>query len=302
MTVPRGAVDLSGPQPDLWMPPPVGTIGPQGGKVSRLLFGVTGDTRPMNCDDTQNYPTAILTSIFSGMQAAGVQFAVATGDHQFVCSGGYATAMAQLEKYKTAEQALPNKVVFPTMGNHECNETQFCSVTGYIPARFKAYMDILVHPNWQQPYYSFDVMTDFGLATFVFAADTAWDATQSAWLKQTLSKAANAKYLFIFRHYPLGTRFNDNNVDPSLAAEEQIITGVHYTMLITGHSHEYRHDTAADPSGRAVIMGLGGAPLAGAANYYGYLLIEQQAGSGNIQVRLYDEATRMQVSTFTLTP
>src|SRR5579871_2059760 len=64
-----------------------GTVGPTGGTVSRLFFGVTGDTRPANCDDVANYPTQTITQIFSDMNTAGVQFALATGDHQYVCSG-----------------------------------------------------------------------------------------------------------------------------------------------------------------------------------------------------------------------
>jgi hypothetical protein len=278
-----------------------GTVGPMGGTVSRLLFGVTGDTRPANCDDVANYPTATITKIFTDMNAAGVQFALATGDHQYVCSGGYAGGVQQLSLYAQATKALGGKVVFPTMGNHECNETMFCP-PGTTLGRFKAYEDTLLKPNWTLPYFSFDVKTDNGLARFVVVADTAWDANESAWLTTTLTNAqAQAKYIFVFRHYPLGTTFGNNNVDPELMAEEAIIKAHHYTMLITGHSHEYRHDTSGDPSGRAVIMGLGGAPLTGNASYYGYLLVDQQV-DGSLKVSVIDDASGNPTDAFTIQP
>jgi hypothetical protein len=284
--------------PDLtYVPPPAGTVGPRGGTVSRLLFGVTGDTRPMNCDDVNGYPTQVISSIFGGMQAAGVQFALATGDHQYVCSGGYTNGVQQLQLYQQAMQALQGKIVFPVMGNHECSETSICSINGYSPGRFKAYVDTLLSPNWSQPYFSFDVQTDNGTARFVLAADTAWDATQSAWLSQTLSSAqASAKYIFVLRHYPMGTRFNDNTIDPTLAEEEGIINQYHYTMLITGHTHEYRHDST-----RVVTMGLGGAPLTGNASYWGYLIIEQNA-AGDLDVKVYDQASGNMTDGFTVSP
>ena len=286
--------------PDLtYVPPPFGTVGAQGGTVSRLLFGVTGDTRPANGDDVSGYPTSVITNIFGAMQTAGAQFAVATGDHQYVISSGYSGSQQQLQLYQQAMQALQGKPIFPVMGNHECSESAFCAVGGYSPGRFQAYMDILVTPyGYSQPYYSFDVKTDNGasIARFILAADTAWDSNQSAWLDQTLSAAqSEAKYIFLFRHYPIGTLTSDANVGPSLQEEESIINKYHYTLLITGHNHEYSRDPNVP---NVIVMGLGGAPFATAGgdrpptrfeSFWGYLIVEQQ-GDGTIQVTLYDQA------------
>src|SRR5262249_8781128 len=132
-----------GPGPDMAMQGQV-LVGPKGGTVSLLKFGVTGDTRPGYCDDVASYPTDTITNIFGRMQQAGVQFAIATGDFQYTCNGGYAVGMQQLALYRSAAAMLGGKLVFPTMGNHECSQKTFCSTTGYTPANFRAYMDTLV--------------------------------------------------------------------------------------------------------------------------------------------------------------
>src|SRR5581483_1957128 len=45
-----------------------GSVGPNGGSVSRLYFAVVGDTRPPLINDTQSYPTAIVTKIYADME------------------------------------------------------------------------------------------------------------------------------------------------------------------------------------------------------------------------------------------
>ena len=46
-----------------------GTVGGNGGTVSRLYFTVVGDTRPANVDDTSGYPTAIIDQIYTDITA-----------------------------------------------------------------------------------------------------------------------------------------------------------------------------------------------------------------------------------------
>src|SRR5947209_19412552 len=36
------------------------SVGTKGGSVALLHFGITGDTRPPACEDTANYPTAVI--------------------------------------------------------------------------------------------------------------------------------------------------------------------------------------------------------------------------------------------------
>ena len=46
-----------------------GTVGPDGGTVSRLYFAVVGDTRPAVIDDTGHYPSAVINHIFQEINA-----------------------------------------------------------------------------------------------------------------------------------------------------------------------------------------------------------------------------------------
>ena len=49
--------------------PVSGSVGANGGSLSRLYFAVVGDTRPPNVDDTAGYPTAIIDSIYADIVA-----------------------------------------------------------------------------------------------------------------------------------------------------------------------------------------------------------------------------------------
>src|SRR5690349_20824810 len=49
-----------GGMPDLATSPITGSVGPTGGTVSRLFFGFSGDARPSQCNEHNDYPTAIL--------------------------------------------------------------------------------------------------------------------------------------------------------------------------------------------------------------------------------------------------
>src|SRR6185312_12473259 len=84
-------------------------------------FAVVGDTRPANVDDTAGYPTAIVQTIFGDVAADPAQprFAVTTGDYMFATVDG-GQVDPQLDAYLGARAAY-NGVVYPAMGNHECN-------------------------------------------------------------------------------------------------------------------------------------------------------------------------------------
>src|SRR5450755_1838655 len=49
--------------------PITGTVGPSGGSISRLVFGVVGDTRPANEDDPSSYPTSVIGPIYQDIEA-----------------------------------------------------------------------------------------------------------------------------------------------------------------------------------------------------------------------------------------
>jgi calcineurin-like phosphoesterase family protein len=286
-----GTVDLgasSGPPPDFaGVPNPVGGIpvggpvGPTGGTVDRLFFGFTGDTRPDQCGGA--YPTAIIDNIFTLMKNAGVQFAVDQGDHMFNCGSDFNGARDQMNAYVQAANLL-GKTVFLTMGNHECTgeSSTLCSAYPYgTNPNYTAFMDAL-KPISPKPYYRVDINTDSGLAVFLVVADDTWNAEQQTWLTQQLTDAdAHAKYTFVSKHHP------DRNTDhPEFQQIYDLVRAHKYTLFLTGHSHLYKRQSS-DP--RAIVMGIGGAPLAGTSyNGYGTAV---QGTDDRIYVTVYDQAT-----------
>ena len=290
----KGA-DLSTGSADLSIPLMPGAIGPNGGTVDRLFFSFHGDARPANCNDTPNYPKAIVESIFKREAARNVQFSIDLGDHFFGCgSGKYNTAAAQMAIYVNASKLLPS-LTFLTMGNHECRSSGLCH-PGDGDENLAAYLPALA-PISAIPYYTFDVQTSQGLATFVVIADNAWDNTEQAWLESTLAKADGAaKYTIITRHHPI-----DNTDLPNMMVEMGIIQKHKYSLFMTGHTHEYKHDTYLDPSKRTLRMGISGAPFNGNTMYYGYGTVEQQV-SGALLVKIYDQATDAIQDTWSVTP
>jgi hypothetical protein len=280
-------------------PPAGGTITGTGGTVDRLYFGYTGDTRPMS--STSSYPTqlqTVINNIFSQMKQQGVEFALDGGDHMEASSA--LQAQGNMANYASAA-ALLGKPVFMTMGNHECGTSfnaQDCGYAGAATADFKmaAFMTTLKQTSKQtSPYYRIDVMTQSGLAVFLVVADDAWNATQQAWLTAQLNDAdVNAKYTFVSKHHP------DGNTDQPAFQQIYDLVRMHkYTLFLTGHSHEYKHQFG-DP--RAVVMGLGGAPFDNPMQmWWGYLTV-MQCPNDQISVTVYDQATGTVRDNFSLPP
>jgi hypothetical protein len=257
-----------------------GTVGPTGGTVGLLHFGITGDTRPPNCEDTPHYPTAIITSIADAMKTKGAQFAVDEGDHMYVCNNSLSIATEQMALFTQATSSFGG-TWFMTMGNHECSNGPCLS--GSTNANYVAFMNAL-SPISTKPYYSFQVQTQLGRATFIVLADNAWDSTQQTWFEQTLTDAdTHSKYTIVFRHHPEG----DTSVSTNPVAV-QILRQHKFALFVTGHTHTYKHGTT--DNGRDVVIGLGGAPLLSAgATYNGYAMIDQGL-DGRLTVTVYDIA------------
>lgn len=254
-----------------------GTVGINGGTLSRLFFAAVGDTRPANYDDLAGYPTAIITKIFQDIEAFNPKppFVVATGDYQFASSGSSSTASQQLDLYVQARK-LYSGVQFPTMGNHECTgSTSSNCGTGNangITANYTAFMNQLLGPIQKTlPYYSIDVnaIDNSWTAKFVFIAANAWGTAQSTWLTTTMAKPTT--YTFVIRHEPPDA----SPAGPGQAPSEAIIAQHPYTLLIVGHSHTYGHYTTPYP--REVLVGNGGAPLTSSGKNYGFAVFNQRA-------------------------
>lgn len=263
-----------------------------GGTVSRLYFSVVGDTRPANVDDTSGYPTAVATKIFQDMNGMNPKplFGVSTGDYMFA-TPGKGNASPQLNLYIQARGNFSN-LMFPAMGNHEC--------TGYtasncgsgnsdgVTENYTAFLSQMLQPLGQSnPYYVVNVNATGGAwtAKFVFVAGNAWTSAQSTWLAGVLAQATT--YTFILRHEPASA-----NTAPGVTPAEQIMAKYPYTLSIVGHTHTYEKSGAKE-----VIVGNGGAPLSGGANY-GFALIQQRASDNAIQVDMLDYSTMQPDTSF----
>jgi len=231
---------------------PAGSVGEDGGRVDRLWFAVTGDTRPGSCNRTEDYPSAAIGQIARAMKALRVQFALDLGDHMYVCNQSLLEAQAQMRLYLDAVAQGP-PVWWMTMGNHDCgNEAPpYSCFAGRGDANFTAYMAALRRPL---PYYATDVQTSLGKARIVVIADDSWDGAQADWLESTLAAAdATARYTVVARHHPVtGPRTGNSRIVQAISRHK-------HSLILTAHSHLYARDAAAF-GGRSVIVGLGGAP------------------------------------------
>ncbi len=259
--------------------PVKGTVGASGGTLSRLLFAVVGDTRPPVINDTKGYPTAVITKIYSDIQAAAIPFAVSTGDYLFSTANG-TQAAPQVDLYLKARAGYAG-TVFPAMGNHECTGgvTSNCgpgTVDG-ITNNYSVFMSKMLAPLGKtNPNYAIDVDSPDRSWTskFVFVAGNAWGSADATWFEGVLAKPTT--YTFIIRHEPKAA-----STAPGCKGSEAIMARYPYTLAIVGHTHTYGKTGA-----RQVTIGNGGAPLTGAANF-GYGLIQQRT-DGAIAVDMID--------------
>jgi hypothetical protein len=279
---PADCVPLDGGVPWDGGGPVTGTIGADGGQLSRLLFAVVGDTRPATIDDTQGYPSAIIDKIFTGIEglASKPPFVVSTGDYMFASTSNSQAVNAQLDLYLAA-RAKYSGVTLPAMGNHECTgaTASNCGSGNQdgVTANYSAFLTKMLMPiGRSDPYYAIhiDALDRSWTSKFVFIAANAWTSTQATWLDQELAQATT--YTFVVRHEPSAA-----NTAPGVTPSDQILLAHPYTLSIVGHTHTYEHFP-----GREVVIGNGGAPLTGSKNY-GFGIFNQRP-DGAIQVDMID--------------
>lgn len=287
----------SGPGPGPG-PGPVSNPGknltPQGGKLDTLSFAIVGDTRPPSLDDTSGYPVTIITKIWQDITARNPvpAFTVTTGDYVFA-DPVLNQASKQLDKYLKAQKVYPN-LVFPTLGNHECDgwTSSNCPVNMPLSRNFTAFMEKMLKPlGYTKPYYEIKFSANNGswTAKFVFIAANSWDDTQAKWLDNVLSQKTT--YTFVVRHEPSYSR-----TAPGVKPSDKIIKNHPMTLLICGHTHTYKYNSYI----HTVIVGNGGAPLSGHVNY-GYVIARQQADN-SIKFTEYDYSTNAAGSSFAVRP
>jgi hypothetical protein len=270
---------------------PTGTVGTDGGSLSRLYFAVVGDTRPPSEDDTSGYPTSIITKIFQDVEALSPKpaFVLATGDYQYANPAGVQGAV-QVDLYLGARGGYSGQV-FPAMGNHECTgyTTSNCGAgnTDGITGNYTAFLDKMLAPIHQtNPYYEVDVDAPDGSWTskILVVAANAWTTAQGTWLDSAMARATT--YTFLVRHEASGA-----NTAPGVTPAETIMSHHPFTMSIVGHTHTYQRTLE-----REVIMGNGGAPLSGGVDY-GFGMFSQQA-DGSIAVDMIDYSSGLADPTF----
>jgi hypothetical protein len=288
--------------------PITGSVGANGGSISRLVFGVVGDTRPASEDDVSGYPTSVITKIYQDIQALSPKppLVVGTGDYQFSSTSDNSEATQQIDMYMQARGAYSG-AFFPAMGNHECGVASGCSTSdncncvagqgGTNTANLQAFLSGMMAPISQSnPYYSVNVNATDGswTAKFVITAANAWDSAQQSWLQTTL--AQKTTYTFVVRHEPS----DSSTPPPGVAGVDALLTQYPYTLLLTGHNHNYGHWTSylgtpacgssCPPASREVVIGNGGAPLSSTKYDYGYAVFSQRC-DGAIVADEYDYMT-----------
>jgi predicted phosphodiesterase len=186
---------------------------------------------------------------------------------------------------------------YPAMGNHECTgyTASNCGPSGAdgITANMTAFENTMLTPiGITSPYYveNYSATDGSWTAKLVFIACNAWDSTQQSWLTSTM--ATPTTYTFVIRHEP---KFDMSKAKCS--ASQTTIDSYPYTLLITGHTHEYSHETS---DGKEIIVGIGGAPLTSGTNY-GYTMLSRNT-DGTIAVTTYDYMAHSTIDTFTINP
>lgn len=282
---------------DAWTPldaPTTRGAGNGGGMLDELRFAVIGDTRPANLDDTANYPGAVVRQIWTAVEAEAPHppFAVTTGDYMFASTGG-TQQDAQLDIYLAARSAYSG-IVYPAIGNHECNgyTNSNCGpgASEGQPRNYASFLTRMIEPIGEhRPYFieRFAATDGSWTAKFVFVAANAWNDAQGQWLELALSEPTT--YTFVLRHEP-----HDADTAPGVTPSATIMARHPLTMLITGHTHTYRHI----PAYREIIVGNGGAPLTSGTNY-GYVIVARGA-DGQLTVTSYDYASHAVVDQFAI--
>ncbi len=281
--------------PDAAQPPGDGSgSGSGSSSTAAFKFGIVGDTRPANEDDTTNYPTAVITKIWQDVAGANVQFAISTGDYMFASTTG-SQQNPQLDLYLGA-RAQYTGTVYPAMGNHECTGATASNcgsgTTDGVTKNYSAFMTRMIQPlGFSDPYYVVNVNDPNGqwTAKLVVIAGNAWTSAQSSWLDAALSVPTT--YTFVVRHEGI-----DATTAPGVSPSDTIIAKHPYTLLIVGHTHTYRHYA----SDHELINGNGGAPLTSGTNY-GYGVLDRRT-DGTIEFTEHDYQTNAITDTWAVTP
>ena len=262
--------------------------------MAELRFAIVGDTRPMNEDDTAQYPSAIITQIWQDVADAQPQpaFGISTGDYMNASPGG-GQQDAQLDQYLAARARYPRDV-YAAMGNHECTGSSLSNcgpgAQDGETANYISFMERMAKPfGVDRPWYVVHLQAQDAswTAKIVVVAANAWSDEQATWLDATL--AAPTTYTFVVRHEP-----HVAITIPGVTASQAIIDAHPLTLLLTGHVHTYQRY----PDAKEVVIGNGGAPLVSGVDY-GYAIAFRRP-DGAIDLTEYDYASHAVIDHFAI--
>jgi hypothetical protein len=284
----HGPLVVNGNDPNYPMSMPPSMQAPAIPTDAVLTFAVFGDARPPNPDDTADYPSTVLGSIFMLAGMHGAQFVIGTGDYMFASTQQAVTDQVAL--FKQAESNFSGPI-YLTMGNHECTgaTASNCPSANETP-NVQAFMSLLPEGT-TLPYYRIDLDTPKGKAKLVFVAANAWSDAQALWLEAQLADAT--PYTFVMRHEaPSVTE------TPGVSPSELTIAAHPFTLELLGHTHAYKRLDS-----RRVISGNGGAPIRSydGGSGYGFLLV-QLLSDGNVAATEISQANGMPIDTWRVSP
>ena len=257
-------------------------------------------------------------------------FIVTTGDYQYVDQGGSgdpscpSLAATQIGYYLAA-RAKYSGVLWPTMGNHECDGYTNSDCGSGCPSgdtgckgqtntsNYLEYVSLMLTPIGESlPYYTRTVNASDGSwkATFIFTAPNYWKGTQqSSWVSERIAAAgtpSSSNYVFVMHHEDSTA----SSPPAGLATIEAAESG-HETLSIVGHSHFWQYGSGGvyhETNSRQLLVGNGGAPLTSGTNsstvntsVYGYTTVTRQS-NGSLLIVGYDQSTGAAVNTVTVQP
>jgi hypothetical protein len=288
------------PKPDAGtsLPPISGTVGQNGGSVSRLFFAITGDTRPDTINSTSTYPTVLINKIFTDVQGMSPrpQFVLATGDYMFASTTS-STATTQINLYATAAAQFTGGPLYPVMGNHECDGSTTGNCSGRTTNNITAFKNTLLsNIGKTKTYYTVSFTgsdpTYPWTAKLIVLSCNEWDSTQLTWFNQQI--AVPTTYTFVSRH----ESSHADAIAPCINDTDPVIMAHPPNLLLVGHTHTFevfkKSSTYNPLPVDEVVAGMGGAQQQlnpGQIAIFGYATIEQVATGFKVSEYSADDPT-----------
>jgi hypothetical protein len=288
------------PPPDAGttLPAISGSVGPNGGSVSRLFFAITGDTRPDTINSTSTYPTTLVNKIYTDIQGMSPrpQFVVATGDYMFASTTS-STASTQINLYAQGAALFTGGPLYPVMGNHECDGSTTGNCSGRTTDNITAFKTtLLANIGKTKTYYTVSFSSSVAsypwTAKLIVLSCNEWDSTQLSWFNQQV--AVPTTYTFITRH----ESSNADAIAPCINDTDPVITAHPPNLLLVGHTHTFEVFKKSSMYNMLpvdeVVAGMGGAQQQlnpGQIPVFGYATIEQIATGFKITEYSSDDPT-----------